>query len=565
MGDTGLNCTNRTEENCELEPNCRKAYRKDKTFWRCQKRNGVESGTRYHFVDGKAVPIDQTQPGSSGTPQPGGSGTPQPGGSGTPQPGGSGTPQPGGSILNTFIGKGTTGISFFPAFECATDKIDKAYLGKVFINNKDAQEEWDLTEKIRTLPGNNNLVYPVKQCKIRYPKTEGPLKDWLDEKYSALKQKNPKSTPPTILTQHLMPYHGNTLDHYINTYYDKIQISRVDFIYILEKLFWGIDFLFTNGIVHQDIKSPNVVISNQKGLHIIDFGWAVEVENYYKLVNSMLITDYIGVSPTENSIFRYIYNNFTTKGINPKSFIFDYECKYKFTDTIDTNQSINQFIKQVDDIINPRIKEIRNLDFINEKLVYDDVQPFLVELIKYKRSYQVSRDYLKYFTDDQIEIVHNIIKLGYNDLLDFWKTNNLASKYDIYSVGMTIHSLLQRKILLDKRDDNPEAVKLFNELVSGITRFNPLIRLDPGQAYKIVQEIIKINYSTPQEQAEQLPEIQLNFPTLGINEQLEKVIHAFPFEKNQDIGQTKLFLSMFGSSRKIKEVLSDLKYLKRLK
>jgi serine/threonine protein kinase len=542
MQNTSLNCTNRTEENCELEPNCRKAYRKDKTFWRCQKRQGVNDGARYHFVDGKAVPIDQTQPG------------------------GPGTPQPGGSILNTFIGKGTTGISFFPAFECATDKIDKAYLGKVFINNEHAQEEWDLTEKIRSLPGNNNLVYPVKQCRIRYPTTDGPLKEWLDEKYSDLKQKNPKFIPPTILTQHLMPYHGKTLSEYISDYYDKNQISRVDFTYILEKLFWGIDFLNRNGIVHQDIKSANIVISNKKGLHIIDFGWAVEVDNYYNLsVNGMLITDYRGVSPTENSIFRYIYNNFTTKGINPKSFIFDYRCKYKFTDTIDTKQSVNQFIKQVDDIINPRIKEIRNLDFINEKLVYDDVQPFLVELIRYKRSYEVSHDYLKYFTDDEIDTVHKIIKLGYNDLLDFWKTNNLASKYDIYSVGMTIHSLLQRKILLDKQDDNPEAVKLFNELVSGITRFNPLIRLDPGQAYKIVQEIIKINYSTPQEQSEQLPEIQQNFPTLGINEQLIHVIHAFPFEKNQDVGQTKLFLSMFGSSRKLKGVLSDLKYLKRLK
>ena len=89
-------------------------------------------------------------------------------------------------------------------------------------------------------------------------------------------------------------------------------------------------------------------------------------------------------------------------------------------------------------------------------------------------------------------------------------------------------------------------VDLFNKLVSGITRVNPLDRLDSEQAYSIVQEILKINYYTPEERTLSIP-------------------HKFPFEKNQDTGNTKLFISMFGKTRKLKEVLSDLKYLNDLR
>jgi serine/threonine protein kinase len=317
-------------------------------------------------------------------------------------------------------------------------------------------------------------------------------------------------------------------------------------------LFWGVDFLNRNGIVHQDLKAGNVVVSNRKGLRIIDFGWATEFKKYYNFAdNQMLLIDYRGVSPPENYVLRYVYNNFTTDGID-LNYVSYYKPKYLFTDTIDNIKTTEEFIKKVYSIIEVRRRQISDLEFVKSKRVVksdDQFQPFLIECIQYmnNQDYEFFEDskYIADFTDSEFVEISDIIISGYKALMKFWKAEELATRHDIYSVGMIIHSLLQNPILIDEADDDKSAVDLFNELVSGITRFNPMLRLSTGEAYAIVKKIIKSGYSTPEEQALSLP-------------------HKFPFQKNLDTANTTLSFVQFGR-RKIylKDVLADIKYLKK--
>jgi serine/threonine protein kinase len=532
-----VNCKSRSEADCELNPNCRKINRKNGNYWRCQKKDGVNGGTRYHFVDGRAVLIDPTQqvPDFDFNYDP-------------DDPQFNEPRDPKYNIQRRVIGEGANGIAFFPAYKCADGRSTNSFIGKVFVDNEQGDSEWNIVQKIRSLPGNNNLAFPIEQCRIRYPKS-GELKDWLESKYLALRQRDPGFVKPSILTQHLMRYYGKTLREYIDLYYQIDRISRVDFIHILEKLFWGVDFLNRNGIVHQDLKAANVVVSNRKGLRIIDFGWATEFKKYYSLKdNQMLTIDYRGVSPPEHYVLRYVYNNFTTDGIDPKSVSY-YKPKYQFTDTIDNNFTTDEFIKKVKDIIEPRRRQISQLDSIKRELRPDQFQPFLVELIEYmndgSNDFIENSLYLSDFSGSELEDISDIIISGYKALMKFWKANELATRHDIYSVGMIISSLLQNPILIDEADDDKLAVDLFNELVSGITRFNPMLRLSTREAYNIVQKMIKSGYSTPEEQNLKLP-------------------HKFPFQKNLDTANTTLSFLQFGRRKNyLKDVLADIKYLKK--
>ena len=92
------------------------------------------------------------------------------------------------NIQRRFIGEGANGIAFFPAYKCIDGRSTNSFIGKVFTDNNHGGTEWDIVEKIRSLPGNNNLVFPTEQCRIKYPKS-GQLKDWLDSKYADLKKK----------------------------------------------------------------------------------------------------------------------------------------------------------------------------------------------------------------------------------------------------------------------------------------------------------------------------------------------------------------------------------------
>jgi serine/threonine protein kinase len=547
-----IDCIGRSQQECTSEPNCLSIYANG-VYTRCRKRNNVDRGVRYHFVDGKAVVIDPTRPividptlvnlqqkfqsfdfkYDPDDPQ---------------------FNEPRNAKYNISrrtIGQGTNGITFFPAYTCADGTPTNEFIGKVFVDNEHANTEWNIVEKIRSLPGNNNLVYPIKQCLIKYPKS-GELKDWLESKYLVLRQKDPGFVKPKKLTQHLMRYYGKTLREYIDLYYLTTQISRIDFIHILEKLFWGVDFLNRNGIIHQDLKAGNVVVSNRKGLRIIDFGWAIEVEKYYKFVdNQMLLIDYRGVSPPENYVLKYVYDNFTTDGIDPNWYTSFYKPKYQFTDTIDNDKATEEFIQQVQDIIEPKRKQILQLDSVKRELVPRHFQPFFIEIIEYMNngddSFIKNSLYLSDFSGEELEEISEIIISGYTDLIRFWKAKELATRHDIYSVGMIISNLLQNRILIDEADDDKLAVDLFNELVSGITRFNPILRFSTGQAYDIVKKIIKINYYTPEERALSLP-------------------HKFPFQKNLDTANTTLSFMQFGSRKKyLKDVLTDIKYLKKLK
>ena len=196
-----------------------------------------------------------------------------------------------------YIGKGGYGITFVPAFPCLNGKRYKG-IGKVFIDEGYAAEEWDISQKIKKIEKGTSqkyFTYPKEICYIDFQKSvelQPKLLDFYKTKFTEI---------PKELPQLIMDYSGMTIDYYIQTYY-KNGIDRLSLLYLLENLFYGVKRLLDHGYVHQDIKTANIIVSNKMRLRLIDFGLMMDKNDFYE--NNWLIgAEYFYVCAPEYNMF----------------------------------------------------------------------------------------------------------------------------------------------------------------------------------------------------------------------------------------------------------------------
>jgi serine/threonine protein kinase len=233
-----------------------------------------------------------------------------------------------------------------------------------------------------------------------------------------------------------MEYSGVTLDSYISTNYTNHSLNVSEFIHIVENLFYAVKRLNDNGIIHQDIKETNVVISNTKRLRVIDFGWAVSVDDYNSQRNGMLMKEYHMVSPPENLI------------------IADPNIRYSY-------------------------------DLVYDKFLYSWGD--LLEWYKYYEPKNNKQRYTDFVESLYKKTIKTQVKYVRTQLYKFWERNGLAYKSDIYSIGTTILRIIG--LLIQEKDDDPVSVRLFKELMAGLLAANPFDRMDINQAIEIVKKI----------------------------------------------------------------------------
>ena len=109
---------------------------------------------------------------------------------------------------------------------------------------------------------------------------------------------------------------------------------------------------------------------------------------------------------------------------------------------------------------------------------------------------------------------------------DLWEYEGFARKSDVYSIGLVLLRASYNKL---SKSDDPQAIELFNTLMSGLLAFDPRRRIDINKAISLVKQI-------------------------------KKIPHQDPFKRNIDPINESLYLQ-FGKKSNLKQIDTEIKYL----
>jgi hypothetical protein len=239
--------------------------------------------------------------------------------------------QAGGSI----IGQGSYGCVFDPPLKCDKSINKSGKVGKVTSVNE-ATTEYIISSHLKTLPYANEYFVLVDDTCIPKPRSNQD-----DKTISKCKTLESVKIPTRI--QMILPFGGQSLVQIKKTY-------TMDEFYNLGKhLLEAGTLLLLGGLVHSDIHSGNVVISNGT-LRLIDYGkswFPNNLVDYNTLINEFNPRPMAG-TPEENIISAYMTEiniDFALAKITDEKIVLSYI--YKLTGKTPDSQinELRQFIR----------------------------------------------------------------------------------------------------------------------------------------------------------------------------------------------------------------------------
>jgi serine/threonine protein kinase len=187
-------------------------------------------------------------------------------------------------------------------------------IAKVFIvSKKDSQESYmkeiEELEKIRNIDPTHSFTVPFKGADygmnptvdIRFNVKSEP-KNIIKDIHTGLDFDYKKTyNPPLVFYQIILGDGGDELNE------SKDKISYSQFLVTLKNFTEGFILLHKGGLIHQDLKPPNVLIKKDK-MNLIDFGLSIKTEDAYR-ENEDSFLDYQYVYfPPEYFLINYICN-----------------------------------------------------------------------------------------------------------------------------------------------------------------------------------------------------------------------------------------------------------------
>jgi serine/threonine protein kinase len=222
----------------------------------------------------------------------------------------------GGNVL----GIGTTGCVISPNIYCKNYMSDNKYISKL-INTEDLDAEYNIIKilKLNKLPDfEKYIIVPLEVCDMKLDYTKDDRNNiYKKHKLDIVEcvNKFPRVDNMFNTTNIIQEYGGMSFDEYRDKNMNQTIEENVSY-YI--KLFNAVMFLNSNGIIHRDIKHPNIVIdTNNKTVRLIDFGLAMSMDDVFNIENKKYITllneeiYYKGyyIWPIELYVFSNMYND----------------------------------------------------------------------------------------------------------------------------------------------------------------------------------------------------------------------------------------------------------------
>lgn len=190
-----------------------------------------------------------------------------------------------------FLGEGSFGCLLDPPVPCERGqdtKIrarhrgssrDQHLVGKVFMDREDYEEESRLARIAAKIdPTGEKMLTPIQGCRTtaaRIEKHPGSprceaFQDYLDSK------KGPQM-PQHPMYELKMPYGGQRLDKYLRNHAG--EHTPRDLVARMIPVFEGVVALAEHRYIHQDIKGPNLLLTPEGRVVIIDFGLMVSADH----------------------------------------------------------------------------------------------------------------------------------------------------------------------------------------------------------------------------------------------------------------------------------------------
>lgn len=201
-----------------------------------------------------------------------------------------------------YVSSGTYGCVFTPPVECINKTSHgHGYVGKVFTNQESYKEEVDIMDIVKDIDPNQSFtIHYTDACEIAKPKRKDLL-------YS------PGKTPRDVcmrlssgLMQIVYPHGGVDMFSYsrqnsveaLGGNYTKAYGAFVKWFASLGPVLKGIETMGERGIVHMDIKPPNMLFDDVHfQTKLIDFGLMRKFTTMYDGPDSLIASKYMFFPP----------------------------------------------------------------------------------------------------------------------------------------------------------------------------------------------------------------------------------------------------------------------------
>jgi len=309
-------------------------------------------------------------------------------------------------MSHEILGEGTYGCVIKPSLKCKSKKnID--YNGRVskVMRKKDASDEMNEMKKLKH-------IKDLEKYSIRTPiKCDPEINDESKKIISKCENERVKRVyhkDPSKLSQLLIDDGGMDLYNFTENIYPKLSLhdQKIFFTSILE-LFKGLKFFSDNDIIHQDIKSLNIVYNVSTGkIRYIDFGLVISKNEFIQQSkdSSYSFAQSWSYYPPEFSCANKI----------------DYTNLYKCVKYKNKYKSHDKFISDMADSFD---SYCLSLDMIN-----------LISSIYHSEGNKIDKTFLKVFTVLMMKYSQKNLyrrKFNLDELIDKYKT--MLDTYNIYT------------------------------------------------------------------------------------------------------------------------------------
>jgi len=368
------------------------------------------------------------------------------------------------------IGEGSYGCVYDPPLQCHNKTTKKkryqGYVGKVFTDKEDADEEQKIMRKIEKIDRQGTYTIPiVDRCKVKVRHSNNYKK--LEECELFEDEFRRRKFEP-FYVQLISKYGGINLKQFIrrnkNEYYLK-DIGKK-----LLHVVTGLKYLHKHNICHRDIKENNIVLSTTpprgNKSFIIDFGLMKPFKEVYDIDELRVLEfDYPYYPPEFRVVANYLEYVDSNNGLS----------------VVQDNAEAHRILSK-----KKMASYKEDLDLIYEVLDLspDDIErkidKFITHFIKDSSFKNINDKSLK-----SLKSLKSTKKLNNR----MWKVmSEYCDRVDVFSLGMIFLNVLYHSIDYEQES---ESMENFKELIRNCINFNVSERYNISQVEKHLRKIVK--------------------------------------------------------------------------
>lgn len=327
-----------------------------------------------------------------------------------------------------YLSQGSYGCIIIPGYDCKSTLLKDNTISKLFVNKSDYEIEYKIQETIKQLDKDGKFtVKMVDKCEITNKDILSTVTNFYKCSLVKLKSKN--------IYQILYDYGGEELNDIFKTpeIFNVIKLLKS-----FTNIFEGLCVLDTHDIIHNDIKTNNILYDKQKQkFNLIDFGlYTTKAEVYESVIYN-------------SSYIKYIY-------YPPEYAFYYYKHYFMPLDTINTTIFIHHLKTKINaNLLKRPIRDVYKKAIVK---VYDNLNK----------------------TKEEIQAIYN----------NFLIQDKLTYNIDVYMLGLTLYYFIINMFISLNAQNNIYSIplKLF-DLIIKMTEIDPYKRISIHEATKIYKSL----------------------------------------------------------------------------